>query len=259
VEQAAQAATSKTEGSLRRIAVTENAEAHNTGKAAAARRLPALGLLRVWDAQLDKLTCPICARMDGTIVGIREPFSIGEPGTIHPWDRCTFTILHTSEDPRGTLIQPAPLQVVHDPPPRPPPLPVAPRDPLLAPLPRVARDALQVTRGIAEADLKFLRSGYRPKLQIYGGVPRQSVDAVATGRLNPPGSRQPLPPITIGAYPGEFHLIDGRHRLEAAQNAGATRILAKIRVYGPRGGLKWEGVRDIPLPRPDLKNPHGRQ
>lgn len=110
--------------------------------------------------------------------------------------------------------------------------------------------------------MSFLRGGYRPKLSIYGGAPKSQVNAIATGQVAPPGALTRLPPITISFQRERGRVLttlqDGRHRLEAAQNAGATRILAKIRVYGPRGGLKWEGTRIIPVPKRDPNNPHKR-
>jgi hypothetical protein len=134
---------------------------------------------------------------------------------------------------------------------------------LYAPLPQAGKPAQRVFNGIDEAELSFLRDGYRPKLVIYDGAPKGDVNAIATGRANPPGSSKPLPPIAIDVEPTDrgllYTLRDGRHRMEAAQNAGATHIRAKIRVYGPRGGLKWEGERIIPVPKPDPKNPHGRR
>ena len=86
VRQAVKTANEGSLGSLRRIGVTESSEAFNTGRAKAAQELPAsTGLLRVWDSTLDKRVCPICSRADGYIVGIRERFPWGEPGTPHPF------------------------------------------------------------------------------------------------------------------------------------------------------------------------------
>lgn len=114
--------------------------------------------------------------------------------------------------------------------------------------------------------MDFGRGGYRPALRIYTPdmTPAQ-VDAIATGRAAPPGSRNVLPPIHIAIRaPGDLfsgktmQLVDGRHRLEAAQSAGARQMRALISVYGPRGGLKWRGERIIRTPRVDPSNRHQR-
>lgn len=119
--------------------------------------------------------------------------------------------------------------------------------------------------GINESDLQFSRIGYRAPIDPYAGVTGQkAIDDIATGRAIPPGSSRPLPPITITKYPragggrGEISLTDGRHRLEAAQKAGATEVRARIRFYDKELNVVWEGDRVIPLPKADLKNLHGR-
>lgn len=117
----------------------------------------------------------------------------------------------------------------------------------------------KLTSGVDEADLSFMRDGYRDKLTAFRGVKPEDVDSVATGEMPPPGSRNPLPPIEINLHAdGQIALKDGRHRLEAAQEAGATRILAKVREYGPRGSVKNEETVVIPVPRPDPNNPRKR-
>jgi hypothetical protein len=106
------AAKAGSKSALERLAATESSEAFNTGRSGAARALrSSLVLLRVWDAQLDKRTCGICSRADGTIVGLRESFPYGEPGTLHPYDRCSWTLLQSREDEQGTLISPTPRLV----------------------------------------------------------------------------------------------------------------------------------------------------
>jgi hypothetical protein len=45
-------------------------------------------------------------------------------------------------------------------------------------------------------------------------------------------------PVVVGVHAGgRVELIDGRHRLQAAKEAGATHIAADVIVYGPRGGV----------------------
>lgn len=109
VTNAAESASKATAAALERTAVTENAEAFNSSRSEVAKRA-ALGNLKVWDATLDRRTCPVCAAADGTIVGIRERFPHGEPGSVHPYCRCTWTLLTSSEDDSGTLVMPAAVQ-----------------------------------------------------------------------------------------------------------------------------------------------------
>lgn len=106
VGEPAERANAETIGSVRRIGVTESSEAFSSGRTAILRIMPAGAagsdggwrqFLRIWDANLDARVCPYCFGMHGTIVGIHEPFPGGEPGAIHPWDRCGFTLVSSAE------------------------------------------------------------------------------------------------------------------------------------------------------------------
>ena len=108
VAQAAHAADAQTVGSLKRIAVTESSEAFNGGRSSAAEGTRT-SLLKVWDASLDKRTCPVCASADGTIVGIKESFPLGQPGGVHPWCRCTWSALSLTEHGNHSTIEPKPV------------------------------------------------------------------------------------------------------------------------------------------------------
>lgn len=88
-------------GSIERIAATETAEAFTSSRSAAVSR--AAGYYKVWDAQLDKRTCRICAAADGTIVAATARFPDGEPGAVHPYCRCSWTLLTASEVGGGVL------------------------------------------------------------------------------------------------------------------------------------------------------------
>jgi hypothetical protein len=79
-----------TKGSLRRTAVTESSDAFNSARKQAVQHVQRR-LMRVWDALLD--ACPVCAAEDGKIVGVNEKFSIGEPGSVHPFCRCNWTLV----------------------------------------------------------------------------------------------------------------------------------------------------------------------
>lgn len=93
-------ASTATEGSLTRIAVTESSQAFSAARVDLAESLPerprlaeVSHLMRVWDATLDNRTCEVCEAADGKIVGLNEAFPEGEPGSVHSNCRCTFTLV----------------------------------------------------------------------------------------------------------------------------------------------------------------------
>lgn len=116
----------------------------------------------------------------------------------------------------------------------------------------------RIVDGLDESDLSFLRTGYRAQITPYTGATAQQVDAIATGAMPPIGARRPLPPIKISFDGKQITLVDGRHRLEAAQLAGATKIRARIIQYDREYNVIWEGDRIINLPKPDPTNVNRR-
>jgi len=93
-------ASAESEGSLRRIGVTENSDAYNRTRTTAARGIVSDVVGRVWDAELDRRVCPRCSAADGTIVGLRESFPLGEPGSVHPFCRCTWALVTITQTPK---------------------------------------------------------------------------------------------------------------------------------------------------------------
>lgn len=90
---------------LELVAATEGADAYNGERARLADGAGSIvRILKVWDAVLDRRTCPTCSSLDGTIVALGEPFAIEQPA--HPRCRCTFTMLRSDEGSTETLIQP---------------------------------------------------------------------------------------------------------------------------------------------------------
>ena len=78
------------------IAATETAHAFSRERDQAARilaREQGLSLWKVWDAVLDKRTCPRCSGLHGTAVPVAESFPAGQPGGLHPRCRCVATIV----------------------------------------------------------------------------------------------------------------------------------------------------------------------
>jgi hypothetical protein len=106
IGEAARAANRDSLPSLHRIGVTESSQAYSEAKRIGAKSVP-VKLYRVWDAVLDKRTCFVCSGADGDITGIRERFSSGEPGSVHPNCRCTWSVLAESETNSRYLIEAA--------------------------------------------------------------------------------------------------------------------------------------------------------
>ncbi len=98
---AAAQATSATEASrltaarLETTGITEAASVFNERRLELARSFP--GLMRRWDATNDIRTCPTCFGAHGTVVGVHQPFPLGEPGKVHPRCRCTWQLLAADE------------------------------------------------------------------------------------------------------------------------------------------------------------------
>lgn len=79
----------KTEHRLVQIAITEPATAFDAERATAARNEVAARhkLAEVWDATLDKRTCPVCSALDGVTAG-PDGFPGGARPGLHPHCRC---------------------------------------------------------------------------------------------------------------------------------------------------------------------------
>lgn len=262
------AAKAAQESTLRRTAVTEASEAFNRrAEVVSVPKEDADQLELVWDSQLE--ACPRCRGRDGERTRYGTPFRGSQPGGMHPRCLCSWHVERRAAVAPQEPPAPRPtLRLVKPEPPTPEATP-APAKVKNVTVPRglppqAAKDFRLLLRGASESALDFGRDGYRPKLSIYGpGLSRRQINDIATGRVVPPGSKWKLPPIDIGLR-GDLHsgktiqLVDGRHRLEAAQAAGATQMRANITVYGPRGGIKWQGERIIRTPKPDVTNLHER-
>ena len=86
-----------TDGSLERIAVTEVNQAVNDERsrqiANQEQRAFGLVLFKVWDAERDKKTCPVCYAADGTVRPPGIEFPLGLPGAVHPYCRCYMGLM----------------------------------------------------------------------------------------------------------------------------------------------------------------------
>lgn len=61
---------------------------------------------RLWDASLDKRTCPICDRAHGSMVKVGERFRAGSPGAVHPSCRCLDLLVFKPRNFVGTDTSP---------------------------------------------------------------------------------------------------------------------------------------------------------
>ena len=96
-------ATRLLSGCLDTIAITENAQAFTEEREAGATVVQATlieeratyGILlwKLWDAALDRRTCPLCWRRDGTLRPVGISFPDGEPAHVHPRCRCYAVLL----------------------------------------------------------------------------------------------------------------------------------------------------------------------
>jgi hypothetical protein len=118
----------------------------------------------------------------------------------------------------------------------------------------------------------YLRDGMRDLSShrgAYAGATPEEVQAIARGELPTKNSSQPFKPVRVNVEPdGTVHLADGRHRMTAAREAGATEVLADVNTYGPRGGLlssertlvsiKPRSPLDMPAARAEVRDALGR-
>lgn len=85
-------------------------------------------------------------------------------------------------------------------------------------------------KGVVNSD--YLREGMRDMSHhrgAYEGASADEANLIATGQAPARNSGKTFEPIKVGVHDGQVELIDGRHRLMAAQEAGATEIRAMLR------------------------------
>jgi len=121
---------------------------------------------------------------------------------------------------------------------------------------QVAEESIQRAREMGVSNMKFNRDAetMRPaSLEttrgLFKGADPEAADEIATGVRPPAGSKAPMRPIDVDIYPAEniVTLADGRHRLQAAQEAGAQNIRARVTVYGPRGAKLEQREEILPI------------
>lgn len=237
VRTAATEASAATAWQTRRLAVTESAEAFSSGRAKYLHQTPALGLLRVWDAVLDRRTCQTCSALDGVIVGARESFPHGDP-PVHNHCRCSWTLLTPTEADGVTTYSPLPDRTG-------PTLVQAPPKPGIPPAAQTLVNKL-TKKPLDDSILRFNREGFRDT--SFG-----QLRALFEAAKNKTKLALSLDPIEIYAYstePDNIILQDGRHRLSLAREYGARAIRARITLYSGEGDEIWSGVRKLKLKKP---------
>lgn len=100
---------------------------------------------------------------------------------------------------------------------------------------------------------RYLRNGMRDMSAIreaYAGATQDEARAIALGERPPMGSvtGRPLGPVRVELYPGEkASLGDGRHRMIAAKEAGADRVMARIVKYDDKGNVLSESLQPVSI------------
>lgn len=95
--QAAAAATKATAARLETIGTSEASGSFNEGRRRVLETLGTIHLMKMWDSAMEKTTCSRCWNADGTMVGHRENFPLGEPGAVHPRCLCTWHLVTVEE------------------------------------------------------------------------------------------------------------------------------------------------------------------
>lgn len=91
------------------------------------------------------------------------------------------------------------------------------------------REALE----LGAAGLKVPAAGLRPESFAY---------------LRAGGKPVPTLPVTLAFYPdGTRHIVDGRHRITLAREAGQQTIAGRLIGYGPRLGIVWKHTGRFPI------------
>jgi len=94
-----------------------------------------------------------------------------------------------------------------------------------------------------------LEGGYRDltthRGAFAGATTTAQVNAIATGAAPAANTDRVLPAIKVHVDRGEVHVNDGRHRLKAAAEAGATEIRAIVRTYVRGRAVERETVVSI--------------
>jgi ParB-like chromosome segregation protein Spo0J len=82
----------------------------------------------------------------------------------------------------------------------------------------------------------------------YEGATPEEVQQIARGEIPTKNSSKPFPPVAVNIESdGQIYLNDGRHRLQAAKEAGANEILARVRRYDADGNIVAEQTSPVSI------------
>ncbi len=119
----------------------------------------------------------------------------------------------------------------------------------LALLEKARRDPVSLIneRGVLNAD--YLREGMRDLTRhrgAYEGVKSvEEANAIASGEAPAKNTGRIFDPIKVTVTGGEVYLEDGRHRVAAAAEAGATKIRATVRTYARGKSVRRDALVSI--------------
>ena len=94
--QAARQAALAVDARVRTTAATESASAFGQARESL-QFVQTAELYKLWDAALDRRTCPICESAHGEMVHHSARFSYGVPGDVHPNCRCIEELITVQE------------------------------------------------------------------------------------------------------------------------------------------------------------------
>jgi hypothetical protein len=116
-----------------------------------------------------------------------------------------------------------------------------------------ADEAARKVNRVDELGLKnaeYLREGMRDLKafrQAFDGATPEQVQRIARGEV-PTLTGRKFEPVRVNIDPdGTIHLSDGRHRMLAADEAGATEILAHVRRFDDAGNVVSEFTRPVSI------------
>ncbi len=111
-----------------------------------------------------------------------------------------------------------------------------------------AENYTSVAKGVSDHELDYMRDPTSFRDDSFRAVGRVYDDHAAKGKSATEIATRVLDPILIDIEAdGSKSLRDGRHRWTTAKSKGASAIRAQVRQYGPRGGVKWVQVMDVPI------------
>lgn len=123
-----------------------------------------------------------------------------------------------------------------------------------APAPAAA-EAGDATDALGLANSRYLKNGLSEQKSArlsgaYEGASKSEARAIARGERAAMDTGEMLPPVNVTEFEdGTIALQDGRHRLQAAREAGANEVLAKVSRMDAEGNIIGETLRPVSIER----------